>query len=125
MKKGFVFAAMLLAMAMTVVHVVVGGRFIAAPLLESDLQTLPRLTLYLCWHGITIVLAAMALGYADGLFWRKRQDAVLLSSAFAAAFFVLGWIFIVRFGLSPLQLPQWIAFGPIAVCGWLGIRKRV
>ncbi|GJL92299.1 hypothetical protein [Hyphococcus sp.] len=123
MKKGFVFAALGLAAAMVIVHVVIGGRLIARPLLESGLAPLPRLTLYLCWHGITIVLAGMALGFADGAFWRKRKDAVIVSTAFAFAFFVLGWVYIAVFALSPLALPQWIAFGPMALCGWLGVRK--
>jgi hypothetical protein len=123
MKKPFVFAALVLAAAMVAVHVAVGGRLIARPLLASDLEPLPRMTLYLCWHGITIVLAALALGFADGLFWRKRKDAVIVSTVLAVAFFVLGWGYIAAFGLSPLALPQWIAFGPMALCGWLGLRK--
>ncbi len=123
MNRGFLIAALALAAAMTLVHVAAGGRLIARPLLESDLETLPRLTLYLCWHAITIVLAGLALGFADGLFWRKRKETVLLASALAAAFFLLGWACIIGFGLAPLQLPQWIAFGPMALCGWLGARK--
>ncbi len=123
MNKGFVFAALVLATAMVAIHVVVGGKLIARPLLASDLEPLPRMTLYLCWHGITIVLAGMALGFADGLFWRKSRDAVIVSTALALVFFVLGWGYIAAFGLSPMQLPQWIAFGPMVLCGWLGVRK--
>lgn len=108
---------------MTFVHVFVGERLIARPLLESDLETLPRLTLYLCWHGITIVLAAMALAFADGMFWRRQPDAVRLATGFAALFFVLGWSYIIFFRVSPLSLPQWIAFGPMAVSGWLAQRR--
>lgn len=123
MNKGFIFSAFVLAVAMCALHVAVGGRLIARPLLESDLETFPRMTLYLCWHGITIVLAGMALLFGDGLFWRRRADAVWLATGLAAAFFALGWAMIISFGLSPLQLPQWIAFGPMALCGWFGVRK--
>lgn len=115
---------MVLAAAMTMIHIAVGGRLIARPLLESDLDLLPRLTLYLCWHGITIVLGGMAALYADALFWRQSADSVWLASGLAATFFVLGWGYIAAFGLSPLQLPQWIVFGPMAICGALGLRGK-
>ena len=113
-------AALLLAIAMTVVHIIVGGQMIAGPLLESDLATLPRMTLYLCWHGITIVLAGIAALFAMG--FRGRRDAVTLAGGLAAAFFVLGWGYIVGFGLSPLDLPQWIAFGPMALAAGIALR---
>lgn len=123
MKKSFLFSAFVLAVLMAGIHVFLGGRLIARPLLESDLATLPRLTLYLCWHGVTIVLAGMALLYADGLFWRRRRDSVVLASGLAAAFFVLICAVILAFGVSPFDLPQWIVFGPMALCGWLGVRR--
>jgi len=112
--------AVLLAVAMTIVHVVIGGQMIAEPLLQSDLATLPRMTLYLCWHGVTIVLAGMAVLFAMGL--RGRRDAVKLAGGLAAAFFLLGWSYIVGFGLSPLDLPQWIAFGPMTLAAWVALK---
>jgi hypothetical protein len=121
LKKGLIFIALMLAVTMTLVHVFIGGRLIARPLLDSDLETLPRMTLYLCWHGITIVLAGMAALYADTAFWRKDPNSARLASGLAAAFFFLIWFVIAAFGLSPQQLPQWIVFGPIAVCGALGV----
>jgi len=112
--------AVILAAAMTVVHVVIGGQMIAGPLLKSDLDTLPRMTLYLCWHGITIILAGMAVLFALG--FRGQKDAVKLASGLAAAFFILGWGYILGFGLSPLDLPQWIAFGPMAIAGGIALK---
>ena len=113
MTRGWLWTALGLATAMTLVHVIVGGRLIAGPLLASDLETLPKMTLYLCWHGITIVLAGMAGLFADGLI-RGRRESVMLGGGLAGAFFALGWGYILGFGLSPLDLPQWIAFGPMA-----------
>lgn len=123
MKKPFLFIALALAALMTGVHIFIGGALIARPLLDSDLAPLPRMTLYLCWHAITIVLAGMALFYADALFWRRAKDSAQLATMLAAAFFLLGWLLIAAFGLRPLDLPQWIAFGPMALCGWLAVRK--
>ena len=120
MNRPALFIALLLAVTMTVVHVIIGGQMIAAPLLDSDLDTLPRMTLYLCWHGITIILAGMAALFAMG--FRGRRDGVKLAGGLAATFFVLGWGYIIGFGLSPLDLPQWIAFGPMAVAAGLALK---
>lgn len=121
MRRGWLWVALALAVAMTLVHVVVGGWLIAGPLLAGDLETLLRMTLYLCWHGVTIVLAGMAGLFAHGLL-RGRRDSVTLAGGLAAAFFVLGWGYILGFGLSPLDLPQWIAFGPMAFAAGMALR---
>lgn len=107
---------------MTGVHVFVGGRLIAEPLLASGLADLPRMTLYLVWHGITVVLAGMALLAADALFWRKRPDAAYLLSGLAGLFALLGLAFVARFGVSPLDLPQWIVFTPMSAAAFFGAR---
>lgn len=108
---------------MTLIHVFVGGRLIAEPLLASDLTALPRLTLYLCWHGVTVILAGMALLVADALFWRRRADSAFLVAGLAAAFVLIGWTIILRFGIAPLTLPQWIVFAPMSVTAVLGARR--
>ncbi len=120
-KRLWLWVALGLAMTMTLVHVVVGGWMIAGPLLASDLETLPRMTLYLCWHGITIVLAGMAALFADGLI-RGRRESVVMAGGLAAAFCMLGWIYILWFKLSPLDLPQWIVFTPMAGAAWFALK---
>jgi len=107
---------------MTGVHVFVGGRLVAEPLLASGLSTLPRLTLYLVWHAITVVLAGMALLAADALFWRRRADSMFLLAGLAGVFTVLVGAAILRFAVSPLDLPQWIAFAPMSAAAFIGAR---
>ncbi|MFN0024733.1 MAG: hypothetical protein ACKVS5_12650 [Parvularculaceae bacterium] len=123
MTRVYLPVALALAIAMTLIHVFVGGRMIAEPLLASDLPTLPRLTLYLCWHGITVILAGMALLVADALFWRRKADSAYLVAGLAAAITLIGWSLIVRFGIMPLTLPQWIVFAPMSVTAFLGARS--
>ncbi len=114
--------ALLLAIAMSLIHVFIGGRLIAEPLLASDLETLPRLTLYLCWHGVTVILAGMALLCADALFWRRKADSAYAVAGLALAFTLIGWLLIVRFDVAPLTLPQWIVFAPMSATAFLGAR---
>jgi hypothetical protein len=116
------YSALALALAMTGIHVFVGGRLIADPLLASGLSSLPRLTLYLCWHGITVVLAGMALLAADALFWRRRAGSAYLLAVLAGLFALIGWLVIARFSLSPLDLPQWIVFMPMSAAAFFGAR---
>lgn len=123
MKKLCLYSALALALAMTLIHVFVGGRLIAEPLLASSLGQLPRLTLYICWHGITVVLAGMALLAADALFWRKRADSLFLLAGLAGAFTLLIAAAILRFGVSPLALPQWIIFAPMSAFAFFGAKR--
>jgi hypothetical protein len=120
----FLYIALALGLAMTGIHVFIGGRLIAAPLLASNLADLPKFTLYLCWHGITIVLGGLALAFADGLFWRKRRDVVLIASVIAGLFAFLSLSIGLFTRQSPLDLPQWLVLGPMAVAGFLALHPR-
>lgn len=98
-------------------HVCLGGREAARPLLGAkDLTAVPRLTVYYCWHLVTIVLALMSVGYAYlsqtfefGLAW----GLLITSGLFACLSIGL----IIKYRVNPLWLPQWILFLILAVCG--------
>jgi hypothetical protein len=65
----------------------------------------------------------MALLAVDALFWRKRADSAYLLAGLAAAFTLLIAAAIIRFGVSPLDLTQWLAFAPMSALAFLGARK--
>ncbi len=103
------------------VHLFVGGREIARPLLlATALDPVVRHTQYLCWHFTSVTIATIA-----GFFFWSAYSGV---SAFAAAGTVLALGFVVVgvglvLGLkeSHLKLPQGWLFLPVAGLGLYGL----
>lgn len=109
-----------LATVWFVVHVFVGGKEIARPLLQADsLDALVRHTQYLCWHFTTVAIAAIA-----GFFLiATLQGALAFATAatiLASGFFVVGVGLVVAMGESHLRLPQGWLFLPVAALGLWG-----
>ena len=110
-------AAAVFAGLTCLIHTILGGRDAARPLLNSkDLQTVPKLTNYYCWHIVTIVLALMSAGYAHlsqtyetGLSW----GLLIMSVLFTA----LSLGLVLKFRVTPLALPQWTLFAVLSLIG--------
>ena len=114
-------AAALAAMT-TLIHIVLGGREIATPLLATErLQAVPKFTLYYCWHLVTIVLAALALAFGLVATGQGSRDLALFATAGAALFGLWGLGMIGLFRLRIAHFPQWALFAAIAVSGMLGL----
>ncbi|MDO4889012.1 MAG: hypothetical protein Q3979_10015 [Actinomycetaceae bacterium] len=120
--------AALLAGATAAVHVVAGGRQVAAPMMESNLAEIPRLTLYAGWHMISVTLGISAVAYliaslpAYRRTWRPVARFVsLLWVAFGAVFIVV--IVVQERDDLWLELPQWIMLAPTGLIGFLGARS--
>lgn len=114
-------AAGMLAAFWLCVHLIAGGRDIAAPLLAApDLAEDVRETQYLCWHFTSVAIASMA-----GFFlWA----ALAADPAYAVAGLVLsGGFAIVGIGLvvarrgKHLVTPQGWLFVPVAALGLAGL----
>ena len=61
MNNIYIVAAGLLALVWLTVHIFVGGRQIARPLLTApDLAPIVRETQYLCWHFTSVAIGSMA-----------------------------------------------------------------
>lgn len=102
------------------VHLFLGGREIARPLLSAgSLAPTVRHTQYLCWHFTSVTIAVMA-----GLFFAAAQSGVTaLATAgtlLAAGFFVTGVGLVWGLGESHLRLPQGWLFLPVAGLGIAG-----
>lgn len=123
-KSYWFFSAFVLAAAIAGVHVFIGGRLIARPLLDSGLESFPRLTLYLCWHGVTIVLAGMAALFAMSARDPARRAEAAIATTLAALFLALIVGLLIAFEKSPIALPQWVVFAPMAACGAAGLRAQ-
>lgn len=114
-------AAAVAAFLTFLIHTLVGGREIAAPLLAArGLAHIPRLTAYYCWHMVTILLLAMALTLAWAA-WQANPPLVVLMSLLAFAFAALSLFLVLRFRVRPWYLPQWSLFLVIGAFAALGL----
>lgn len=122
MNKPMILAAGLMTLT-TGVHFFMGTPEISAPVMSAELHPVVAATNYVVWHGITLLLAAMALA----LFWLSwhpsRPLSVFLAGfqiSFAALFlavsiFMLGGVF---------TLPQWTVFTLVPLLMLLAIRRK-
>lgn len=105
------------------VHTFAGEVWIARPLLAaSDLRRVPKLTAFYCWHMVTILLFAMAAGFARAASVAEAHELGVACTALAGAFAVWNIALVAGSRISPVLMPQWALFLPILVFGALGGR---
>ncbi|CAN7277249.1 hypothetical protein [Bosea sp. LjRoot237] len=111
-----------IAAATTLIHVILGGRHVAAPLLATErLHAAPKFTMYYCWHLVTIVLAALALAFGLAATGRGSRDLALFATVGATLFCLWGLAMVGLFRLRIAHFPQWALFAAIAVSGTIGL----
>jgi len=111
-----------LGLVTALVHIIAGGQEVARPLLGStDMGTVPRLTAYYCWHITSIVLVAMAGGFAWVGFHPSDPSLAILLTGLATAFAALSLVLVVVNRLGLLALPQWIFFAAISLPALFGL----
>jgi hypothetical protein len=118
----FLFAAAVVSLITFLAHLFWGGREVVKPLLDtSDLQEIPKLTMYYCWHIVTLLLFGTSCVYVYlSLFQFDIPLTIAITSiAAACALLSLGLIVIRR--LRPLDYPQWVFFIPITLLGVLSL----
>lgn len=116
----------LLAAVSAAVHLFVGGKDVARPLLNSPLTEEIRLTMYACWHLVSasLVLSALALlASGVGLLGTAGGMMVLFISVlwllFGAVFLAISLGMARSRGL--FRFPQWVLLIPVGVLGILGL----
>ena len=113
-------AAGALAALWFVVHLFIGGRQIARPLLEAHtLNPLVRHTQYLCWHFTTVAIAGMAIFFGMAAMTGTTAFATS-ATVLAGGFVVAGVGLVVSLGESHARLPQGWLFLPVAALGVMG-----
>lgn len=114
--------ASLLAAAICLIHVLLGGREIARPLLAAEgLRSVPKYTSYYCWHLVTIMLAGMSLAFFLAAMPGGARAPASFATVGALAFAVLCLAINARFGLRAWRHPQWALFLPLAATGAAGL----
>ncbi|MEM1378349.1 MAG: hypothetical protein AAGG69_13270 [Pseudomonadota bacterium] len=114
-------AAGALAGVWFLVHLFMGGREIAQPLLEvTAIEPTVRHTQYLCWHFTSVSIASMAGFYAAAAVSGNAAFAIA-GTVLALGFLVIGVMLVVRLGESHARLPQGWLFLPVAALGIAGL----
>ncbi len=120
MSHVFFTAAGVLATLWLAIHVFLGGREIAHPLLKATaLPATVRHTQYLCWHFTTVAIAGMAGLYLAAAFTSVTAFATS-ATLLAAGFFVVGVGLVIALGERHTRLPQGWLFLPVAALGVAG-----
>ena len=114
------FAAAGLSALWAAVHIFLGGRSIAVPLLDSNMPRVPKYTQYFCWHIVTLTIAALALFFALAAMGQGGQYAVS-GTVLAGLFAALGIVMVPMVGQSYRAMPQGWLFVPVAALGLLGL----
>ncbi|MCC2112695.1 MAG: hypothetical protein KDJ16_11735 [Hyphomicrobiales bacterium] len=119
--NGWYVAAAVSSAATCLVHVFLGGREIARPLLAAELRKIPKYTAYYCWHMVTITIAALALAFALAARPGGAIELAYFATGLSALFMAWNLIMIALFRLRLLHFPQWLLFLPGAGFGSIGI----
>jgi heme A synthase len=120
--NGFLLAAAIVSLITFLAHLFWGGDEIVNPLLKaSDLQEVPKLTTYYCWHIATLVLFVMTCAYVYVSLVQPDFPLTVTITSIAAACALLNMALIVMRQLKPLDYPQWLFFIPITLFGVLGL----
>lgn len=97
------------------IHVFAGGAEIARPLLRArELASDKTLVLYFCWHMVSIVIGASALGLAFAAMEPGARSLAIFLGGLNGAFAVLGIVLVPVFGERYVRVPQGWLFLPVA-----------
>jgi hypothetical protein len=120
----FLAAAAAASLLTCLVHLVLGGREVARPLLATEgLRRIPKFTAYYCWHLVTITLSGLALAFALAARPDGSRELALFATGGAALFAVWSLGMVARFRLRPWHFPQWALFLPITALGLAGVLR--
>ena len=102
-------------------HTFVGTVTIARPLLDSEIEAVPKYTNYYCWHGITVVLAVMAGGYLYAALVPDGRDVAILVTGLSVGFLLWGIVLVTTWKQKTLEMPQWVLFAIITALAIPGL----
>lgn len=120
--NGFLLAAAVVSLITFLAHLFWGGYEVVNPLLQAaELQEVPKLTLYYCWHTATLLFFAMTCAYTYGSLVQPDLPLMVTMTSMAAACALLNLALIGMRQLKPLDYPQWLLFIPITLFGVLGL----
>ena len=118
------FAAGIIGIFTSLVHIFAGQVDPVRPFLQSDLPDIPKATLLGCWHMVSaiLVISSFALAYIGWSNLSSFQNMVIGISIsfviFSLVFIAVGWYFFKYQAF--IKLPQWVLLLSIGVLGLVG-----
>lgn len=107
--------------AMIAAHLTIGEKEVARPLLASrELKDDVVCVLFLCWHLVTLVMIATAAGYLAAAISSEWKDFALAGTIVVGMLAVWSFIVVIWKRQRHRAMPQWIAFGAVALLGIWG-----
>lgn len=117
MSVGFLVAALAAAVGFFV-HAFVGSRKVVVPFLRTPHVPPPaRWLMFLCWHAVTVLLAAVAVGFAWAAWTSEGREIGLALTLLAGALAALTLYVARRARFNPLKLPPFVLFSVMAAAG--------
>ncbi|WP_206486538.1 hypothetical protein [Thalassotalea sp. G2M2-11] len=121
----WVFAAGIVGIFTSLVHIFAGQVDPVKPFLKSDLPDIPKATLLGCWHMVSaiLVISGFSLAYIGWFDLGSYHNIVIGISIsfviFSFVFIAVGWYFF-KFQTF-IKLPQWVLLLPIGVLSLVGV----
>jgi hypothetical protein len=118
----FLLAASLTAMATFSVHVFIGGRFVAAPLLaDTALPKAAKWLAFMCWHFTSIYLFGLIGAYAWAGVTGTGRPMITLLTLLNAGFCAMSMTAARMGGIAPWRFPSTTLFALLAGLGALAL----
>lgn len=113
--------AALVLLALIVVHLTIGERDVARPLLNSGAFAPDVIVvLFLCWHVVTLVMVSAMAAYVAAAVSPQYEDFALSATMVIGLLALWSFAVVVWKRQRHRVMPQWIAFGVVAILGLAG-----
>lgn len=112
--------AALVSFVWFLVHLFIGGKQVARPLLMSDLDPVVLQTQYLCWHLTSVTIAIMAILFAMAV-WLATPAYGVAGLILAAGFALVGISIVPLRRWSYKTVPQGWLFVPVVALAAFGL----
>ena len=118
-----ILASAFIAGATTLIHALVGGREVAAPLLRSQVSEEVRLTMYACWHMVTAALGLTSIALLLVGLELIKENSLAQFLGILWLLFAFVFLFVTMVLANPrgwFRFPQWTLLLPVGVLALLG-----
>jgi hypothetical protein len=104
------------------IHTFFGSAKVVQPFLKArDLRPAPKWLMFLCWHAVSVLLVALAVGFGWAAWSGEGRDVGLGLTVLAGLLAALTFYVARRARFNPLKLPPFVLFCLMTVGGAWGL----